>query len=70
MARVSGIKRITVSIEIVFAPNRMADENIANAYELALPLVARTVNQKQRQQKCKKNVNESTAQLRLGAINE
>lgn len=70
MARVSGIKRITVSIEIDFAPNRMADENIANAYELALPLVARTVNQKQRQQKCKKNVNESTAQLRLGAINE
>jgi len=55
-----------LSIEIDFAPNRLSDANLANAYELALPLVSRDVDQKQRR---KKRVREEDQQITLVAIN-
>jgi len=50
LARVPRNKSMAVSIEIEFAPSRLSNDCLASAYELALPMVSRGIEQKKKHQ--------------------
>ncbi len=57
---------MTLEIEIEFAPNRLSEEYLATAYELALKPVSREIDKRQKPKRCK---DEENIQLPLEVIN-
>jgi hypothetical protein len=51
-----------LNVNVQFEPNRLAEQCLATAYELALPLVSQKVNDKKRRQNSKDS-NETETRL-------
>lgn len=57
---------MTLKVEIDFVSNRLSEEHLVTAYELALPLVSREIEQKKKR---KRRQCEESVQTTLAVIN-
>jgi hypothetical protein len=50
MARTPRSGRVTLNVKVQFEPNRLSEQCLATAYEVALPLVSQKVVDKKKRQ--------------------
>lgn len=51
MATAPRSERLTLKMKVQFEPNRLADECLSKAYELALPLTSQQIGSKTKQRR-------------------
>jgi hypothetical protein len=67
MASTLRSQRVTLNVTTEFEPNRLANDCLANAYELALPLISQQVAAKKKVSKVQ--ASEYSQQLKLAVQN-